>query len=572
MLKSHLRLLILLIFFLLLPCSALAQTVPPEPVKGNEAPKVEELIKSLENIYHSHVKVDSEIQRLKKERAAAITEGQKQRISDRMEVLERDSADLENDFLEIATGVEVEELKKPTDPEEFQWANELTELLAPLINEIKRATSNPREIDRLKTQLDSHKQQSIILKAGMERLEVLAQYAVEPTRAQLLELQHEWEDKHARLLTQVSLVTQKLQQRENDRKDLMASLKEVFNIFFQSRGRNLLIAIFSTVLFWFVIRQAFNWVQQTDFYKSRSQPAYARCINVIYLMFSGGGSFGVFLFVLFLYGDWVLLSIGVLIVLGIVWTSRQTLPHFWNQITLLLNMGAVREAERVVYNGLPWHVGRIGLYTRFVNPALEGALLRVPIKDLEPLRSRVFLENLEIWFPTRLHDWVIDPDGHLGTVIRQSPELVTLRLNGGVLKTFLTADFIKLPLKVLSHGFRIKLVHCLDNVHLQDAVEEIPARLEAFLNEHLTTVGLNKHLVHLSVQFDEAGASSLNLAAIVDFDGEVAKDYEVLKRMLARKYVEACAKYGWVIAYPNLAIKIEENNAPGKLEDILNAG
>jgi hypothetical protein len=38
------------------------------------------------------------------------------------------------------------------------------------------------------------------------------------------------------------------------------------------------------------------------------------------------------------------------------------LPSFIREVMLLLNIGAVREGERVVYNGIPWLVKTLNLY------------------------------------------------------------------------------------------------------------------------------------------------------------------------------------------------------------------
>jgi hypothetical protein len=80
--------------------------------------------------------------------------------------------------------------------------------------------------------------------------------------------------------------------------------------------------------------------------------------------------------------------------------------HFVREVTLLLNLGAVREGERVMYNGIPWLVRSLNFYTRLVNPELEGGDIRLPLRDFHDLRSRSFDAN-EPWFPTRLNDWVI---------------------------------------------------------------------------------------------------------------------------------------------------------------------
>jgi len=62
----------------------------------------------------------------------------------------------------------------------------------------------------------------------------------------------------------------------------------------------------------------------------------------------------VFLVALYLFGDWVLLILALLLILGLIWTSKQAIPRFWTPTVLMLDMGPVREGERVHYRGLPW--------------------------------------------------------------------------------------------------------------------------------------------------------------------------------------------------------------------------
>jgi len=127
--------------------------------------------------------------------------------------------------------------------------------------------------------------------------------------------------------------------------------------------------------------------------------------------------------VLYIAGDWVLLGLATLFLLGLAWASKHTLPQFFEQIRLLLNLGTVRDNERVVYEGLPWRVGRLNFYTRFTNPDLTGGLIRLPLRALSDLHSRPCTTD-EAWFPCREGDWVKLDDDRWGKVVMQTPEMV----------------------------------------------------------------------------------------------------------------------------------------------------
>ncbi len=62
--------------------------------------------------------------------------------------------------------------------------------------------------------------------------------------------------------------------------------------------------------------------------------------------------------------------------------AKQTFPMFWEQTKLLLNLSTVREGERAIYNGLPWHIKSLNLYTKLINPALKGGMIRLPLREL----------------------------------------------------------------------------------------------------------------------------------------------------------------------------------------------
>ncbi len=96
---------------------------------------------------------------------------------------------------------------------------------------------------------------------------------------------------------------------------------------------------------------------------------------------------------------------------------------------LMLNVGAVREGERMIYKGVPWRVKHINFHSLLENPDL-GITLRIPITEFSGKTSRTF-DSGESWFPCRKNDWVILSDGTRGGVTHLSHETVELVLRGG---------------------------------------------------------------------------------------------------------------------------------------------
>ena len=140
--------------------------------------------------------------------------------------------------------------------------------------------------------------------------------------------------------------------------------------------------------------------------KSKARSFYVRLGEVLFHIMTFIGAASVALIVLYGSGDWVLLSLAIIFMIGLAWTAKQGLPRFWEQIKLLLNLGTVRENERVIYKGLPWKVVSINLYSRLENPALKSSRIRLPLRGLIELNSRPYHAD-EPWFPCRKEDWVL---------------------------------------------------------------------------------------------------------------------------------------------------------------------
>jgi hypothetical protein len=294
-------------------------------------------------------------------------------------------------------------------------------------------------------------------------------------------------------------------------------------------------------------------IQRLPFLHRERRSFSLRLFNVIYIIFTVVSAIFGFLLVLYVYKDWVLLTLAILFLVGIAWTSKATLPSFIREVMLLLNVGAVREGERVVYNGIPWLVKTLNLYTSLVNPELAGGQLHLPLRDFHDLRSRPFKSD-EPWFPTRMNDWVLLSDETLGKVVLQTPEIVRLVLLGGSQRTLNTADFLAQSPQVLSTGFRLTVPFGIDYQHQASITDHIPARLTAVLHEALRVEGYDRYLVHLSVEFAEAGASSLDLNVLADFSGDAASRHDMLRRAIHRICVDACNAQAWGIPFTQLTL------------------
>ena len=332
--------------------------------------------------------------------------------------------------------------------------------------------------------------------------------------------------------------------------------------------RNLLFAAIAFLAVFIVLRLIHRYLHRLSPMRRRGHRSIAvRVIDIAYYVFTIVASAGVVLFVFYVTDDWLLLGLALLFLAGIAWTGKNTLPLFFEQAKLMLNLGSVRESERVIYNGIPWKVKAINILTDLTNPCLKGARLRIPLRDLIPLVSRPF-ESKELWFPSEEGDWVVLSENTFGKVVSQTPEWVQVVKLGGNRKTYTTAEFLALNPENLSHNFRVRIIFGIDYQHQPISTGKIPGILQERLQAELENFAGKENLLSLKVEFREAGSSSLDYEVLADFDGAVASRYNKLQRVIPRVCVDACNEQGWVIPFTQItlhqAVVPETANRPGE--------
>jgi small-conductance mechanosensitive channel len=287
-------------------------------------------------------------------------------------------------------------------------------------------------------------------------------------------------------------------------------------------------------------------------YHAVYRPFHLRAIDLLYRVVSVLAALFAVILVFYLFEDWVLLSLAIVFLLGLAWAVKNTLPRFVDQSRLILNIGAVREGERLVYEGVPWLVKKINFFSVLENPDL-GLTLRLPIEALMDLTSRPFHRH-EPWFPCRKNDWVILSDGTRGCVTSLSHEMVEMVLRGGAKKVYQTSDFLGMSPLNLSVNFRLKIAFGI-SYNLQSlATGRVLEILDAHIRERLAAEDYEKNLLNLRVEFAQAGTSSLDLVVIADFDGSMAPLYNRISRAIQRWCTDACTANDWEIPFPQLTV------------------
>ncbi|MCB0352215.1 MAG: hypothetical protein KDD64_01785 [Bdellovibrionales bacterium] len=533
-----------LVWLLTLPAHLLAQSENPNDLEQNLL-QVLELRDSLKE----------QLSQKQKELRSPQAAGRQEELENEVRSLSARIEEVQNNFNEIALGVDLSSLSRSRDKKVFSWSDELRELLGPLISEMRDLTSRPREISRLKDDLALYKQQKKTAEQAEQNLQLLGKKLThksleEPIGALLAQ----WESRLKSLNADLAITEEKLNQKMAERKSFSETLESFFSLFFESRGRNLLVAFIVAILVWVVLRHSPRFLLVRLGERGKRLSKAGKIVQVVGLVTSTVGAVLAFLGMLYLFEDWVLLLIFSLLFLGLLWTMKDTLPELWQQLALLLNLGPVREGERVEVRGLPWLVQTIGFYCYLKNNSFStGRVLRLPIQDLMSLRSRHMRPDEKL-FPTKEGDYVTFYDGIYGKITFQSPDYVEITGFGGSKYYVNTIEFLAAKPRVLSDGFGEQVTFGVDYQHQEFSTEVIPSKLKERIQIEFDRKHLTEQVDSLQVEFKEAGASSLDIAIVVEFKGEAAGRYLSLPRIIQRACVEACNENGWVIPFGQLTV------------------
>jgi small-conductance mechanosensitive channel len=539
---------------LALPSTARAQdpTAPPPARQEPEAVLTRETLQSLA------VSIDQKRGEVEAARAAlAAATGENDRVDSAraLAALQAELLKLEQSFASLALGADVSALLMEEE-QALDLAAELQRLLEPLIQELKDATEEPRQISALKSQIDLYEAHAATIRRGILRLDGLIERS-EPESPLRLELQRsrdEWARNATDQQRRAQVARAQLEQRLAARTSLIDSTSQFLRRFFGSQGFTLLLGLGTFIGVLFGMRLLYRPLQKALRRRRREErPFYTRLLAAVFYLGSTLLAIIATLLVFWAAGDWVLLGLALIFLFGLAWASRQTLPRYVEQVKLFLNLGSVREGERLVIDGIAYRVDSLNLFSRLVNEELSGGTLRVPIQELGGMRSRP-LGPREPWFPSSEGDWVLLADGTRGKVLSQTPEFVQLVMLGGARLTMPTADYLSAAPRNLSKGFRILSTFGIDYAHQAICTTEVPGRMREAVEAALNAAFGAEQVVNVSVDFKEAAASSLDFVVVADLTGTVAPRYGAVPCVIQRALVDLCNERGWVIPFQQLTV------------------
>ena len=519
---------------------------PADVVKNLET--LQGLIPAIQN-------AEKDLATLRAELAKAPTDEAKKEITQRVDAQRERVNQLRANFRIVTTGVEDNAYLSAAE-EEASFDNEFKDLLKPLFTGLREATSKPREMEELRSELRVWVERRKVSKAALDRTNTAVSAAQEGSevRKELEETRKLWTSRVDEATSETETLSRQIEEREKNTPSAWDAISGMVSDFWRSRGLNLLLAFGIALAVYFGTRRVYRYLRRySPIHRRRKDGLVARSADLIVAAVAVLLAVVALTLVFYLKGDWLMLAITIIFIVGILWGSKRTLPPYIEQIKVILNLGSVRQGERLIYDGIPWRVDALNMYCDFSNPELTGGTMRLPVKDLLPLHSRPS-DSKEPWFPTKESDWVRLNDGCYGKVIQQTPEQVVVLRLGGSLKTYPTADFLEQCPENLSRGFRVSSTFGVGYLHRALATDEVPGFLQDNVHRHLVET-LGRELVRsVKVEFKEAGASSLDYTVFADFDGEAAPRFAGLERMIQSACINACNEKGWDIPFPQMVI------------------
>ena len=354
-------------------------------------------------------------------------------------------------FLAIASEVELPNPETESRPKKRDLIQELQAFVEPLFDAIKRISEKPRRVEGYKTSIAELNEKIAQTDKAMLNLDHAIEAKTFPTLEKELSISR-GDLGHRRDELQVHLdsLTRKLDQELGDHQTVMQALTSMIQGFFSSKGRNLLISFMVFIgVFWSLhkLKHVVFRAVHTRFQE------ITRPLQMVYGVLAALVSIFAVLLTLHFLNDWFLVTIIVLLLVAFAWSSKAFISHFISETKLALNLGSVKQGERVVWQGVPWLVKSLGFRSVLVNEALQGGRVMLPAHALSSMLSRATVEG-EPWFPTRVGDFVLLDDRNYGKVETQTPETVVLN-TGNTRKHYSTAAVLSNNPQNFSQGFEI---------------------------------------------------------------------------------------------------------------------
>ncbi len=435
----------------------------------------------------------------------------------------------------------------------YDWQKELIKIVQPVFSSLQNLTESQRKRDFIRTTKLELEQNLISIDEALLHLDGIDQSQLnEASLRQLNKIRNSWDLKRSYYENQLELIN--LQYREIEKEgSLSERVVQGIWSFITNEGKILFFSLgtFFGILYvsaWILRRIVRHHERkvQSHFHVKKVTLVW-RIILLMYEIFSFIIAFSALLVILHSSGDMVLFGFAILIILAMIISLRNSIPAYFSRLRTFLNMGLAREGERVIYQGIPWEIEHINLYSVFLfNPLLDNGRIRLTIDCLENMVSRDVPHD-EAYYPTVAGDTVLI-DSIYAKVVRQTPETVYLS-SYGTLFEYGTEEFAARKPMNITAGYIASTQFVLDRSHRQDDLNEIIIKLKAVVEEQLAKDG-NCHALANAVytNFREVNAyGDLVFGMSISMGANAEGYYYAIPRLLQHSGVIAANRFGWAL-------------------------
>jgi hypothetical protein len=518
-------------------------------------PSEQGTLQSLEALQRALAMKEAETSSLQQELAAATDDMQREDVGRRLQQVRAAIEEQRRQFDGFAADIDLSPFSPRRDTK-FDWQEQVGKLLQPILAEFENATAESRVIGQLRSQIEEVRTRRDLASKAVANLEaLLAQPASSELRKRLENRRETWKRMLEETSNEFSALDLQLQGRLATRQSVLDQTTGYAKNFFKTRGLNLLLGVVAFCAVFFGFRLGEHAIRKLR-RKGTEKKFSSRLTALLFHVFSVLGGLIAMMLVFNMAGDWFLLGIVIIFLFGVGWASINTLPQQVETIKLMLNIGAVREGEWLVYEGTAYRVDALGFSAHLNNPRLDGGTRVLPVKYLVGMNSRPVGAH-ENWFPCQTGDWISLSDGRTGKIFSQTPSSVEWVASSGERTIYPTADFLGLSPKNLSDRFRVTSTFGLDYRHQALATSEIPAKMKKKLQTELPAVVGAENLLDIQVLFSCAASSSLDYSIWVDLKGAAAPKSALVPGAIQRILVDACNEFGWTIPFPQLMVHKE---------------
>jgi hypothetical protein len=523
--------------------------------------QLQNTLSTLNSLLELQSQMNADMEELGKQLSAARTEAEKKDIHAQLDKVSADLKTTNRNLREIAAGADIDSLRSAEEPP-FNLQEELFALLKPALKEMKDMTSHVRLKSDLKDRIAYYQEKLPITERAVANITGLLKHTQdEALQVKLQSMLADWQKQLTFMQSELQSAELQLDKLERSEASLAETSQSYLKSFFQKRGFYLTQALLVVLAVLLLSRLSYAMmVKMIPGYRKVHRSLSVRLLDLMHHLLTSLLVILGPMVVFYVVEDWVLFSLGILLLLGIGLTLRQALPRYWQQVQLFLNIGSVREGERITLDGLPWLVRQINFFSTLENPVAQISQ-RVRIADLVEQKSRPVKKD-EPWFPCVRGDWVLLSDGMRGKVTGISQELVELIERGGAHRTYPTTEFLGLSPRNLTTNFRVKETIGITYSLQRESVTTIPEILRAHVEKRIADEGYADKLLNLRVEFECANTSSLDIVVIADFDGSLADLYNRLRRAIQRWCVEACTENDWEIPFTQVTLHQGETLLP----------